>query len=167
MGRAIGVFAGVFHVDRKPGEVFQYDFARQTGVPAGTAGGDDEALAPAEQLCHRRKGRCGIRAPWAVAFDGRGKCSRLLVDFTKHCMGKARCVCHCRFHQSQGMYLDSLYGRLYYLCRSGQLNFPPRLTLLRLFRRRESSCGEGDGSGSTLAGPKQKVASLRLFTRST
>ncbi len=45
--RAVAVLAGVFDIDGESGEIFEHDFAGESGVAARSAGGDYDSLVAA------------------------------------------------------------------------------------------------------------------------
>ena len=50
VGGAVAVFAGVFDVYSEACVILEHDFAGESGVATGAAGGNDESLASAENL---------------------------------------------------------------------------------------------------------------------
>ena len=84
MGRTVGIFTGVFDVNRNTGEIFQHDFAGKARMTAGAARRDDEPLAPAEGFDDWLKCLCCRSAAWDVVLDGLCERLRLLVDLAQH-----------------------------------------------------------------------------------
>ena len=84
VGRAVAIFAGVFDVDRDAGQVFHHDFAGQTGVTAGAAGGDDYFLESEERVFDGLQGLAENNVAIDVLANRFANRSRLLVDFAEH-----------------------------------------------------------------------------------
>ena len=83
---AVAEFAGVFDFDRDAGELLDQVLADEAGVPAGAAGGEDDAVGLAELLRGEveaaeagRWRRRGSRRP-RMAFSTASGCSKISLS---------------------------------------------------------------------------------------
>ena len=83
---AATVFARVFHVDREAAEVFEKNFAVETAVTAGAAGGNEDfarGVGPMREARGNFRLQCSVgKIKIESALERMG----LLVDFAQHCM---------------------------------------------------------------------------------
>jgi hypothetical protein len=89
LGGAVDVLAGVLDVDGNSGEVFEEDFADETGVAAGAAGGDEQALFADEGLTGGEEGVLAEAVALGVGGEGFGDGVGLLEDLAEHGVGES------------------------------------------------------------------------------
>jgi hypothetical protein len=84
VGGAVDVLAGVLDIDGDSGKVFKKDLADESGMAAGAAGGDEQALFTDEGLKGGAKGVLAKTVGLGIGGEGFGNGARLLEDLSEH-----------------------------------------------------------------------------------
>ena len=91
VGRAIAILAGILHIDGEAGNVFQHDFAGQSGMPAGSTGGNNNAFVTEQRAVGGQHGLARQSPVLRVIGERVGQGLRLFKNLAQHKMWKLSC----------------------------------------------------------------------------